>query len=91
MIAKLTEYVNIINDDLLNLKELPIQTSPSNLKGVIYRDKGLSIVKFLNFNYTETLSAKYGVDRDEIIYIHGRAQEVEQNPVIFGYGDESES
>jgi len=44
----------------------------------------------LNFNYTETLHSIYDITQEEIIHIHGRAIDRERNPIIFGYGDESD-
>jgi hypothetical protein len=58
------------------------------LKGE-YRPKG---ILFLNFNYTEILSNYIErckqITYTDINYIHGRIKEVEQNPIIFGFGDE---
>ena len=90
LIIKLTEYIKTINADILKLNKSPFETSRSNLKEVISFDKGTSIVKFLNFNYTETLPFVYSIAQDEIIHIHGRANQIEENPIIFGYGDESD-
>ena len=90
LIIKLTEYIKTINDDILKLNKSLFETSRSNLKKVISFDNGGSIVKFLNFNYTETLPFIYSVAQDEIIHIHGRANQIEENPIIFGYGDESD-
>ncbi|GHU57377.1 hypothetical protein FACS189411_10890 [Bacteroidia bacterium] len=43
-------------------------------------------ILFLNFNYTNT-ETLYFRDGDERIYIHGEIDS-EDNPIIFGYGDE---
>ncbi|SEM67953.1 Bacteriophage abortive infection AbiH [Chryseobacterium taichungense] len=43
-------------------------------------------VTFLNFNYTDT-EKQYVTDDDEVIKIHGELNS-ENNPIIFGYGDE---
>lgn len=90
LIIRLAEYIKIINDNISTSNKLPIEESRSNLKDVIAYNNGPQIVKFLNFNYTDTLSIQYSVNRDEIIHIHGSVKEVEQNPIIFGYGDESD-
>jgi hypothetical protein len=47
-------------------------------------------VRVLNFNYTDTLYANNYVNTDDIIHIHGRVADMEKNPIIFGYGDESD-
>lgn len=39
---------------------------------------------FVNFNYTNSLEDGYSVKRDHILYIHGRANDIE--PLIFGHG-----
>ncbi len=41
----------------------------------------------LNFNYTQTAKQLYARDWDKIINIHGELGN-QQNPIIFGYGDE---
>ncbi|MCM1219228.1 MAG: bacteriophage abortive infection AbiH family protein [Lachnospiraceae bacterium] len=41
----------------------------------------------LNFNYTQTAKQLYARDKDGIINIHGELGN-QQNPTIFGYGDE---
>lgn len=41
----------------------------------------------LNFNYTQTVKQLYVRDWDKIINIHGELGS-QQNPIIFGYGDE---
>ena len=90
LVKKLIEYIKTINEDILNLNKLPLETSQSILKEVISFDNESSIVKFLNFNYTETLSVIYSIAQDEIIHIHGKASQIDENPIIFGYGDESD-
>ncbi|HHA2760240.1 TPA: bacteriophage abortive infection AbiH family protein [Stenotrophomonas maltophilia] len=40
---------------------------------------------FLSFNYTETLSLAYGIPREQILYIHGCADQVDQE-LILGHG-----
>jgi len=89
LIKKLSEYITIINNDIRNISELNIN-SKSNFKKVFEEEEEHSNVKFLNFNYTETLQAKHYAHDDEVIHIHGRVTESEYNPIIFGYGDESD-
>lgn len=37
---------------------------------------------FLSFNYTETLSLAYGIPREQILYIHGCADQVNQDLIL---------
>ncbi len=39
---------------------------------------------FINFNYTDTLTRKFGIDDNDIIHIHGKANDPES--IIFGHG-----
>ena len=46
-------------------------------------------VLFLNFNYTRTIRLyTYGTRGTKVIYIHGELEKGNDNPIIFGYGDE---
>ena len=51
----------------------------------------IKTILFLNFNYTETVSALYNIDVDdqkrEMYQIHGRANNMEEEMIV-GYGDE---
>ena len=50
-------------------------------------------ILFLNFNYTATIETylkMFSESRCKVNYIHGRLND-KDNPVIFGYGDESDS
>lgn len=89
IISLLTTYIISINNSLQYTKRLPISDSRLKFfKGVRKEIDGP--VTFLNFNYTETLQVhNYGCD-DEIIHIHGRAADIANNPIIFGYGDETD-
>lgn len=40
---------------------------------------------FINFNYTDTISRKFGVDENDVIHIHGKAND--ENSIIFGHGN----
>lgn len=42
---------------------------------------------YLNFNYTNTLDKYLGIQKSQVISIHGSILDPE-NPIIFGYGDE---
>lgn len=42
--------------------------------------------RFINFNYTTFLESRYGIDENQILYIHGR-QSKKKNPPIVGHGD----
>lgn len=37
---------------------------------------------FLNFNYTDSLECKYGVDRERILYIHNKAEDEKSNLIL---------
>ncbi|MDE7159123.1 MAG: zinc-ribbon domain containing protein, partial [Clostridiales bacterium] len=39
---------------------------------------------FVNFNYTDTLVCKFGIDENNVIHIHGNANDTES--IIFGHG-----
>lgn len=46
---------------------------------------------FLSFNYTKTVRQYYNqinLNNKELIYIHGELSEMDNNPIIFGFGDE---
>lgn len=45
---------------------------------------------FLNFNYTDTLIRKGYAKEEDIVFIHGRITDLDTNPIIFGYGDETD-
>jgi len=90
LIEHLSKYIETINQAIINIPKLNINNSNSNLRNVFDAyNKGLE-VKFLNFNYTDTLYTKYLVYENDIIHIHGRVSDINQNPIIFGYGDESD-
>lgn len=89
LISKLADYIDIVNESLTDIVQLKIGNSNYNAFKVFKRSDR-NQVKFLNFNYTETLSAKGYADEENIIHIHGRASDIENNPIIFGYGDESD-
>ena len=46
---------------------------------------------FLSFNYTNTVRQYFNqinLNNKELIYIHGELTDIENNPIIFGFGDE---
>lgn len=88
LITKLSDYIKIINDTLVNVPKLKADNSNNLNKAFTAKDS--SEVKFLNFNYTETLYNKDYAYDDEIIHIHGRVSDIDRNPIVFGYGDESD-
>lgn len=89
LIKRLQEYFIQINSGIKKNHKLEIESSGMNLYKAIRSDAN-SKVLFLNFNYTETLSFLEYSSEEEIIHIHGRAADSELNPIIFGYGDESD-
>jgi len=85
---KLIEYIIRINKELSN-QCIPIDNPRLNIRNAFKSDPD-SQVLFLNFNYTETLIVNgYSFD-NECLFIHGRASDVANSPIIFGYGDESD-
>jgi Bacteriophage abortive infection AbiH len=89
LIKKLSEYIQKINLTIAGTPKLPIDNSRFAVKK-LFAENNQNTTKFLNFNYTETLHSMYGITQEEIIHIHGRAADIEKNPIIFGYGDESD-
>ena len=89
LIKKLSEYIQKINLDIRDTRKLPINNSRFAIKE-LFGENIENTIKFLNFNYTETLHSIYDITQEEIIHIHGRAIDRERNPIIFGYGDESD-
>lgn len=89
LIKKLSEYIQEINGKLYGIANLGFDTSRSNIKDV-FAHNDQSLIRVVNFNYTETLRVQNYAYEKEIIHIHGRAAHIEENPIIFGYGDESD-
>ena len=90
LIAELTNYIKIVNKSIRKQTKLISDRSRSNVSKLFNDVSKKRETKFLNFNYTDTLcSIGYAVEKN-IIFIHGRAADVENNPIIFGYGDESD-
>ena len=82
------EYISFVNKSLVNTPGLKIIKGVHNLYNIFFDEQ--SQPTFLNFNYTDTLTTKGYANDDNIIYIHGKSSEIEKNPIIFGYGDESD-
>lgn len=85
LILQLSKYIESINNTISEGSAFRI-TAHSKLAKVFAEPK----IKFLNFNYTETLFLKRYADEEDIIHIHGRVADIHRNPIIFGYGDESD-
>ena len=90
IIEKLTGYIKIINQSLSSVPALKFNPSTNNFSKIFENSGNQSAIQFLNFNYTETLHEKGYTRIEDVIYIHGRVADLEKNPIIFGYGDESE-
>jgi hypothetical protein len=89
LIKKLTEYITKINLTIFQTRKLPIDNSRFAIKK-LFGENNDNRIKFLNFNYTETLHSIYNITQEEIIHIHGRVADIDRNPIIFGYGDEGD-
>jgi hypothetical protein len=83
LIQRLAKYLSHINTKIERTSNLPV----SSLSNILNSDNH---VKFLNFNYTDTLANKY-VKENDIIHIHGRVADLDNYPLIFGYGDETDN
>jgi len=88
LIKNLITYIHLVNQTLNNIEKLDIDNREYNIHNAFSKVK--KEVIFLNFNYTETLVAKQYAKENEVIHIHGRAEKSDINPIIFGYGDESD-
>lgn len=88
LIEQLVEYIGIVNTTILQIPPLAIDGSKTNFNKML-SSNGFNI-KVLNFNYTETLNYKKYQNMDDVIYMHGRVEELDANPLIFGYGDETD-
>ncbi|HJV78025.1 MAG TPA: AbiH family protein [Paludibacter sp.] len=86
LIVELAEYLTIVNASMHEIPKLH-----SDKMHALF-EKRTSVCKslFLNFNYTETLLQKAYANEEDVIFIHGRATENKKNPIIFGYGDETD-
>jgi hypothetical protein len=91
LITQLSKYIEVINGALSNINRLDLTDPKFAITEVLRSSSDNSKTKFLNFNYTETLSAKGYSNEEDIIHIHGRVADIDRNPIIFGYGDESDA
>jgi hypothetical protein len=89
LILKLSEYIKTVNDSLVGKPKLNVDSSHP-LFEILSDSDNASTVKFLNFNYTDTLQSNEYASEEEVIHIHGRASDKVNNPIIFGYGDETD-
>lgn len=88
IIQRFSEYISIIDLEI-DEKQLDIN-SRYNLKDIIKAPEERYSLLFLNFNYTSTLFKKYHIEDEEVNHINGRVKYKDENPIIFGYGDESD-
>ncbi|MBK8495851.1 MAG: hypothetical protein IPL50_13175 [Chitinophagaceae bacterium] len=85
---QLIEYIRIVNEGILSVQKLTADGSKSNFNKLFCKTS--EEIKTLNFNYTETLNLHKYANENDLIHIHGRVAEKLDNPIIFGYGDESD-
>ncbi len=90
LITQLAEYIKTINELIINTPKLKLERSRYNLGDIFAENENNLDTKFLNFNYSETLDIKGYARKEDIIHIHGRVADLESNPIIFGYGDETD-
>ena len=89
LITQLAIYFGSINSSMHDIPRLEMDP----LKADIYKlftENNSSEIKYINFNYTDTINRKYFTKENDIIYIHGRVSDIDNNPIIFGYGDETD-
>lgn len=55
----------------------------------LYKCENKNRVKYVSFNYTDTLETLYNISRDNILYLHGKRGTYEK--LIFGHGSIRES
>lgn len=90
LIIQLANYIKTINEKIPNTDKLRIDKRKHNLHSAIAPSNQSSKVMFLNFNYTETLTRKCYATEEDVVHIHGRVKDISKNPIIFGYGDETD-
>jgi hypothetical protein len=88
LIKKLSEYFTLVNGGLSAKKGFAMDGARSSLRAAFSLDESHPVT-FINFNYTDTLYALDYANPSEIVHIHGQVSD-SNNPVIFGYGDESD-
>lgn len=88
IINHLVNYIQVVNNSLPEVEKIDAGDPKCNIhKAFINEDSEL---RFLNFNYTDTLFVKNYAKKEQVIHIHGRVADLKDNPIIFGYGDESD-
>jgi hypothetical protein len=82
------------NEEILNFeKEFPTscinawEKQSSTRKEFKFGDKKFDNSLFINFNFTGTIF-EYIEQRNEVIFIHGKLADQNNNPVLLGFGDE---
>lgn len=91
LIFKFIDYIKIVNQKMKDLPRLNLSSSKYNINKIFTPTDALfAKTTYLNFNYTDTLINKYNIGNSDVIHIHGRVSEIDTNPIIFGYGDESD-
>ncbi len=90
LIEKFTSYLTLVNEKINDIPKLRTNNSENNFSSIFHIASKDYEIKFLNFNYTETLLTKEYAQKEDIIHIHGRVTDKNSNPIIFGYGDESD-
>ncbi len=84
------EYLSEISKESIVEKNQYIETKIlQNLKTKVDAGNIVNPIHILNFNYTKTFEPYIGKNKMDINFIHGRLKEP-NNPIIFGYGDESD-
>ncbi len=87
-IDRLTDYIAHLNSHMGRIERLNLDNH--RLRSLFTPKTRMNPVVFLNFNYTDTLIAKNYATPEETIYIHGQVSDIANNPLIFGYGDETD-
>ena len=79
---------DLVYDILDTVDEKRMHFVKKNINNESFKKNLLPYTLLLNFNYTKTAEKLYAENgNDEIINIHGELNN-ENNPIIFGYGDE---
>lgn len=85
------DYQYMIQEELNFSEEIPIFLKEWILSLETEREKllGREVINdgnvFLNFNYTDTIEKTYGISKENIVYIHGKALETDN--LIVGHGN----
>lgn len=85
------DYQMMIAEELKFAKDIPVYLEDWILSLNTHRQRKISsdVISsnnvFLNFNYTDTLEISYGINRQKILYIHGKARKYGQ--LVAGHGN----